>query len=170
MLDIPAVMLNAFGLATVAFVGQLLRWFPRRVRLMAKVERLGTLYALMPESPQKASFHRHVVAAIEELDEWLDISNVSRRRIVISVQWVLSIGAVAALSVYGGPDLATSPAWMVGAGAAAGLAIAVIASALESVLQRRAQRLSEIADAENEEALATSRRAAIARGELPVRT
>ncbi len=171
MLDIWSVVPNVLGVAVIALLSQVFRLIPRRARLMAKVERLGSLYALMPESPQKADFLRHLTHAIEELDEWLDPDNSRRRWRIAALQWLLAIAAVALLAAWqvssGEP---AEPARGVGLGLVAGTVIGGITFAVESVSQRRVARRDEAdADARDQEA-ARQRREAIARGEAPLTT
>lgn len=43
---------------------------------MRRLERLGSLYGQMPDSPEKTVFLPHVSRAIKEINDWLDTEKV----------------------------------------------------------------------------------------------
>lgn len=79
---------SAIGALAVICI-PLIGWFSRRVtpegRLTLRVERLGSVYALMPESPEKDEFKAHVTSAIKNLNGWLDPDTRRKRRVIQGV-------------------------------------------------------------------------------------
>lgn len=66
-------IITALVLLLIPVVG----WFSRRAtkegRLTLRVERLGTVYVAMPDSDEREMFKAHYLAAISDLNSWLDI-------------------------------------------------------------------------------------------------
>lgn len=80
METIWSAVITALVLLFIPVVG----WFSRRAtregRLTLRVERLGTLYAAMPDSDEREMFKAHYLAAISDLNGWLDIDARAFRR------------------------------------------------------------------------------------------
>ena len=169
MLDILGTVLPAVGVAVATALISIARFLPRRARLLSRVERLGTVFALMPESPQKARVERHLLRALEDLDDWLDPATARQRAWLRVVRWglvVVSIVGLFAVQLASGRALDMWVGLLVGL--AVGTGIALITSAAESLAQRMARRRQEVEVQMREESAAAKRHAAIVRGETPV--
>lgn len=168
MLESSIPLLNVFGVAAVTFVGWFSRQIPRRARLIARLERLGAAYAAMPESPQKEKFKRHLLTSIEELDAWIEPSNVMRRTVLsFATTGLVVVGVFASLPIQAAIN-PTRDVWVSFAiGAVLGVVILALTSSLERVWRDRSNRREAAAEEEKQAAEDARRMAAIARGESP---
>ena len=153
---LPAVI-GAIALVGIPAVA----WFSRRAtregRLLLRIERLGSAYALLPDSLERTTFERHLTVAVAALNDWLDESNKARRRLERKIfWWSYSIGVILVTAYVALTPFKTNP-WVTGLVevVVAGL-ISLVTYGSSSLLSRRARK-----DA------ADRRMQAISRGESP---
>ena len=72
--------------------------FTREGRLINRVRRLGEVYALMPDSPERVLLKGHLLRASAEMNEWIDPARNAQRWIVRSFTFILFFLAMWALS------------------------------------------------------------------------
>lgn len=147
----------------------LVAWFARRAtregRLLLRVERLGSVHALMPESPEKSIFEVHLTGALDDLNSWMDLDNVKRRKLIRKINWwTYGIGAVAVLVTLPTIDPTVNP-WQASlTGTVIGVAISVVTLGASFVLERSGRKKSAQKAAEREEAVAALRLEALRKG------
>ena len=160
-------------LGAIAVTGiPLVTWISSRAtkerRLILRVNRLGGVYALMPESSEKDTFERHVTRAISKLNAWLDFNTARRRQIM---RWVsgsvyvvgVSVAFAISESVDAGAKTWVSPL----VGGAVGVAIPVLSSVTARVLDRNELMKSAAEKKASDEAATASRIQALSMG-IPV--
>ena len=163
------------ALGALAVIGiPLVSWFSRRAtregRLLLRMERLGSVYALMPASPEKNTFGVYLIGAVADLNSWLDTDNAKRRRLISTInRWTYGIGVAAVFITLPSIDTTANP-WLTSVlGAVIGLTIALITMSAAYFLERNARQKSARAAKEREDAAAAVRMEALRRGEpLPV--
>lgn len=150
----------------------LIAWFSRRStregRLILRVERLGNVFALMPESSEKETFKAHVNSAVASLNSWLDPDNVKRRKTIRQVSFgtyafCVVVVLFSALFV----NTAKTPWFTSVVGIVLGVLIAVITQGTSFLLERSARVKKEKALVDSENAAAAVRMEALRRGEAP---
>lgn len=101
METIWSAVITALVLLLIPIVG----WFSRRAtkegRLTLRVERMGTVYSTMPQSPERTTYEAHYRRLIGELNNWLDIDARALRRSVRAVfilSYIVGVIVFAALS------------------------------------------------------------------------
>ena len=147
-------------------------WFSRRVtpegRLILRVERLGSVYALMPKSLESDEFKTHLTEAIGNLNEWLDADSRKRRRIVRTVSIVsYVVGIALALPIIGLVDESVRSWLSPVVGAVIGGAIVGASSLTNRYLEIRERRKTKRTSEARDEAAAAERMEAVRRG-LPI--
>ncbi|HEX4402913.1 MAG TPA: hypothetical protein VHZ98_16450 [Galbitalea sp.] len=147
-------------------------WLSRRVtqegRRMLRVERLGTVYAVMPDSPEKDAFKVHVTGAIASLNSWLDPDNARRRRIVRGVSTVTYVvGVILVLVTVPFVDATKNPWFSSLFGIVIGFGIALITFGTSYILDRSTRAKKSREAAQQERAAAAARMDALMRGEAP---
>jgi amino acid transporter len=159
----------------IAVIGiPLVAWFSRRAtqegRLTLRVERLGTVYALMPNSAEKETFKSHLTGTIASLNSWLDPDNARRRRIIHRVSiatYVVCLVVVLCTAPF--VDTARTPWFTSVLGVVIGLVVSLITFGTSYLLERSTRIKRERDTAEREEAAAATRMDALRRGEaLPM--
>ncbi|TFD47156.1 hypothetical protein E3T33_03785 [Cryobacterium sp. TMT1-2-1] len=151
----------------------LIAWFSRRAtpegRLTLRVERLGNVYALMPESQEKETFRQHLTGAISNLNTWLDPDARKRRRVIQGAAVsVYLVGVVLAMWVINSVDENVKPWVSPILGAALGVAISGVAIVMALLLERSARRKAGKSTKAAEEAATALRIEALKMG-VPVR-
>lgn len=147
-------------IGALAVVGiPLIAWFSRRAthegRLLLRVERLGTAFAVMPLSPERDTFAIHLRHAIGELNRWIDQETAKRRKIL---RWVSGVayaaGVFGAVWMVQSLDEGAEPWLSPVIGIVAGVAISMVSLATQGILDRgaRIQRDSAARAAEAKEA------------------
>lgn len=122
----------------------LVTWFGRRAthqgRLTLRVERLGAIFAVMPQSPEREEFSIHLRCAVGDLNEWLDPAAAKRRQILrVASGSAYTVGVAVAILLLQSVDQEAKP-WispLVGIGS--GIAISAVSLATERILKRRAR-------------------------------
>ena len=161
----------AAALGALAVIGiPLVAWFSQRAtregRLLLRVERLGSVYALMPISPEKETFEVHLTGAVADLNAWLDADNAKRRKTIRLVSgWTYAIGVVAVLIALPSVDTAKNPWQSSLLGAVIGVTIAAVTTGASFLLERSARAKSARAAKEREDAAAALRMEALRQGE-----
>jgi len=161
----------AAALGALAVVGiPLVAWFSRRAtregRLLLRVEQLGSVFALMPSSPERDIFEVHVTSAIAELNSWLDADNAHRRRLIRNINgWTYCLGVLAVFIALPSIDTTANPWQSSLLGAAIGVTIAIMTMAASFLLERSARSKAARAAKERDEAAAALRMQAIRQGE-----
>jgi hypothetical protein len=165
----------AAALAALAVVGiPLVAWFSRRAtregRLLLRIERLGSVYSLMPASLEKNTFEVRVTEAVADLNRWLDEDNAKRRTIVRLISGATyAIGVVAVLIALPFLDAAANPLQSSLFGSVVGVAIAAVTTGASFVLERSASAKSARAAKEREGAADALRIEALRQGHpLPI--
>lgn len=142
MVDILPVLVNLLAVALVPLMGWLSQRWTRESRLSARVSRLGSLLALIPESDQREALSSHVLAATEELISWIDPITRGVRRLQsligltllgLGVAFVLWLEQVAQLE----PALSLTVSIFVGA------LVAIVSAGSGAVLQKFFERRRE---------------------------
>lgn len=148
--------ITALVLLLIPIVG----WFSRRAtkegRLTLRVERLGTVYAAMPDSGERETFKAHYLAAISDLNVWLDIDARALRQARRGIYVITYLVGVVLLFVVS----TQLPRGDVAASTLAGFGIALIIStgtfgggaALERLAARKQERELARARQEDDEA------------------
>jgi hypothetical protein len=161
----------AAALGALAVIGiPIAAWFSRRAtregRLLLRVERLGSVYALIPTSSEKEKFAVHLVRATANLNAWLDVDNAKRRKTIRLVSgWTYGIGVIAVLVVIPTIDTDAHPWQSSLLGAVVGIAIAAVTMGTSFLLERSARTKASRAATEREAAAAALRMEALRRGE-----
>lgn len=150
----------------------LIAWFSRRStregRLILRVERLGNVLAVMPDSSERETFKAHVISAVASLNSWLDPDNVRRRKTIRSVSFgtyafcVVVVG-FSALFV----DTAKTPWFTSVVGVVLGVLIGAITQGTSLLLERSTRIKKEKALVATENAAAAIRIDAFTRGKFP---
>lgn len=145
-------------------------WLSHRVtqegRRTLRVERLGTVYAVMPDSLEKEAFKVHVTDAIASLTSWLDPDNARRRRIVRGVSTVTYIfGVILVLATVPFVGATKNPWFSSVFGIVIGFAVALITFGTSYILERSTRAKKSREAAEQERAAAVARMDALMRGE-----
>jgi hypothetical protein len=132
-------------IGALAAVGiPLIAWFSRRAthvgRLLLRVERLGTAFAVMPISAERDTFSVHLRQAIGELNEWLDQETAKRRKIL---RWVSGVtyaaGVSGAVWMVQSLDEGAKPWLSPVIGIVAGVAVSAISLGTQGLLDRSAR-------------------------------
>jgi hypothetical protein len=166
------VILGA-ALGALAAIGiPLVTWVSRRAtsggRLAIQVERLGIVYALMPDSSEKETFKLHLIKAIRNLNAWLDIDATQRRKVIqLASAPVYLVGVVLVVAIALGAASAARPWISFGGGAVVGLAVGIVGNVTASLFDRHARQKKSQADKETEDAAASVRFESIRTGEPP---
>jgi hypothetical protein len=164
-------MAEVFGplVTAIAVVGiPLVSWFSRRAtregRLLLRVERLGSAFAVMPASAERTEFELHLRNAVALLNEWLDSENRDRRRIRIAVLVAASLAALVVL-IFAFPIVGAAntvgQTWL---GVAVGSSIALINFGTSLLIERAAARKSAAREQSARAAEATARMEALRLG------
>lgn len=152
----------------------LVAWFSRRAtregRLLLRLERLGSVFALIPDSAEKDVFEVHLTGAAGDLNSWLDADNAKRRKLIRNInRWTYGIGVLAALFALPSIDSAANPWQSSLLGAASGVAIAAVTMGASLLLERSARSKSARAAKEREDAATALRIEALRQGEpMPI--
>lgn len=168
MSELLTAGIGAIALTLVSLVS----WYSPRAtfegRLLIRVERLGAAFAVMPSSPEKDSFARHLTGEIKKLNAWIDPNNARKRRVVRNVKIGLLIPAFAGLLLVlpaVAPDLPPAVPALVGFGI--GTVIAIVAIVVEQAMEKLTRRRDETELAERDAAEAEARMSSLRRGEAP---
>lgn len=159
------------ALGVLAVIGiPIVTWFSRRAtregRLLLRVERLGSVYALMPISPEKDIFEVHLIGAITDLNAWLDADNAKRRKLIrLARGSTYAIGVVAVLIALPFMDAAANPWQAFLLGSIIGVASTAVTMGTSFLLEREARAKSALAAKEREDAAAALRMKALRKGE-----
>jgi hypothetical protein len=168
MLEIFAAAIGALTVLAVPLVAWISRRSTREGRLLLRMERLGRVLVLMPQSPERELFEVQVRGAIGDLNAWLDVENRRRRILITWISWVSYIaGASVALALLlnsGEP----SNAWLgLAYGLSTGFVVSIADVAIIWALEMRAERRSVAEAKERELAAAETRMEAIRLGSTP---
>lgn len=158
-------------IGALAVVGiPIIAWYSRRAtregRLVLRVERLGGVYALMPDSAEKDAFKPHLTTAISYLNAWLDEDNVKRRRLIRTISGITYVGGlVAGLALVPLIEGVANPWFTAAIGVVLGLAITAITTGSRYLIERHARRKAEKVATDREGAVTAERVEALKRGE-----
>lgn len=134
---------------------------------MLRIEKLGSAFSLMPESPEKSVFQVHLTGAIANLNDWLDSDNLKQRKTIRRITVATYVIGVAGVLI-SLPFAQSSAPWVSSAiGAVVGVAIAAITFASSYFVERGARRKAELEEAKRESDAAAIRMEALRRGEAP---
>lgn len=165
MSEITGAIIGALSIICIPLIA----WFSRRAtpegRLILRVERLGRLYALMPESEEKESFKPRLTEAVGNLNAWLDPHARSGRRIIQAVAVsVYLVGVVAAMLVINsvGEDVKSWVSPLLGV--CLGMTISGITIVTAQLVARTVQRKILAAAMASEEEASALRMDALRRG------
>ncbi|MHC5795330.1 hypothetical protein ACVXZ4_04155 [Lacisediminihabitans sp. FW035] len=168
MSEILAAVFGAIAIIGIPLAAWLSRRATKEGRLTLRVERLGTVYALMPESPEKETFKQHVTVAVEALNVWLNPDNARRRQISRRVSTILWLVCVAAVFIAVPFVDTTKTPWVTSVlGVVIGSVIALVTFSTSYLLERSARIKNHHDAAERENAAAAIRMEALRRGEAP---
>jgi hypothetical protein len=161
MLDIVGPVVAVLGTAVIAAGGWVSKRLSREGRLVLRIERLGSAYSALPESPEKKELEGHLLQAAAKLNDWLD----EDARIVRWIQRV-AMGLAAIVGAWLSSRIAPSiPNPVVlsvasfGIGCALGVLILVVMALAHRVQMKRSRG--------RERERMRERYAAIERGEIP---
>jgi hypothetical protein len=145
-------------------------WFSRRAtregRLLLRVERLGSVFALIPDSTEKDTFELHVIGAVADLNSWLDADNAKRRKLIRTInRWTYGIGVLAVFIALPSIDTSANPWQSSVLGTVIGLSIAGVTMGASFLLERSARAKSALAAKAREDAAAALRMEALRQGE-----
>jgi len=166
MPEVVAAILGALAVIGIPLVA----WFSRRAtregRLLLRVERLGSVHALMPASPEKDTFEGYLTAAVADLNTWLNPENAKRRKLIRNINWLTYVvGVIAVILAFPSIDTAANPWQSSVLGVGIGLAIAVVSLGASYLLERNARAESARALEEREQAATALRMDALRHGE-----
>jgi len=68
-----AAIIGAVALVGIPVGAWLSRRFTKEGRLLLRIERLGAVHQVVPDSPQRDALGRRVLLLVEELNEWIDV-------------------------------------------------------------------------------------------------
>lgn len=163
MSEIYSAVLGAFAITSIPLIAWLSRRATPEGRLTLRVQRLGHVYALMPESPERETFKVHLINAMSNLNEWLDLdwSKLRKKITFISVSAYI-VGLIAAILIVRNADATAWVRPLVGVGM--GLAITTV-SVIAAVLLGKTERKRMTRTAhEADEAKAAARMEAVRLG------
>ena len=168
MTEIAGAIVGAVAVICIPLIA----WFSRRAtregRLMLRVERLGSLFALMPDSPERETFKIQLTGAIGNLNAWLNPGNIRRRKIIKRISTAIYlVGVLAALVALPSVDTTKSPWFSSAFGAFVGVAISAASLIAAYILERTARRQASMNEKAVEDAAAELRMDALRRGEMP---
>lgn len=160
-----AAVIGAVALVGIPVGAWLSRRFTKEGRLLLRIERLGAIHSIVPDSHQRDALGRRVLLLVEELNEWIDVPKAQLRLaqrvlglIVFVVGLVLSTALTAQL---------TDPALNVVIQVIGGVVIALAAIGVSTLLERWATKREAAKRSEEETAAVAARYDAIKRGESP---
>lgn len=121
--SILGAIISALALLFVSFVG----WFSQRAsresRLLAKVERFGNAYAVVPDSPERTALKGHLLKAVRDLNG--EFEEKPSRSLVNIITVITSVAGVALIAVASSNSGASGVQWvMVLSGLGLGLLVA----------------------------------------------
>ena len=168
MADFLGSWLSALAVTGVSILFGSSQRFTREGRLLLRIQRLGSVYQLLPESAGKAELGQRISGIVDELNTWLDAETVKRRAIGRMV-WVVTfvIGLVAAVVTTMSLNPTAQPWSSIAIGAAYGAAITASATGVMLVLDRQSRRRLEAAKASSSAEAFAKRVEELRRGEAP---
>jgi len=160
--DLAPALLGALALIGIPIVAWLSQRVTREGRLLGRLRRLGTVYNLLPDSPEKDTFGAHITSVVSDLNAWIDSETLQRRvrtRLVWSITYSLGVAGSITVAVAVGKEDQPWLSFAIGLGF--GVVITAVASGLTWMLDRRSQeraakeanRKAEAAAAERIESL-----------------
>lgn len=135
MVDILAVLVNSLAVALVPFLGWLSQRWTREARLSARVNRLGSLLALIPESDQRETLSSHVLAATKELNGWIDPIARGVRRLQGFIGLIL-LGLGVTFVIWLEQAAHLEPAFSLTVSISVGALVAIVSAGSGSALQK----------------------------------
>jgi len=162
MLEITGAAIGAIAVICIPLVA----WFSRRAtpegRLTLRVERLGRVFAVMPESHEKDAFMPHLTNAIKNLNDWLDPGARKRRRLTQGISaLVYFVGIALAVIVVNHVDEPAKQWVSAVVGVVLGVVLAGAVNVTAKILEKIAQRESAIVAARAESDAAAKRMEAL---------
>ncbi|GHF14839.1 hypothetical protein [Pseudolysinimonas yzui] len=125
MNEIVAAVIGGAAVVLIPLFAWSSQRLTREGRLLLRVHRLGSAFAVMPESPEKKDFEGHLRRAVADLNEWVSPAKKAQRAVVRFIAGSLYILGVAGLfityQVFGIEDsiLTSLLGVLIGAGVAA---------------------------------------------------
>jgi hypothetical protein len=164
MYELVGPVIGAIAVIGIPLVAWLSRRSTREGRLLMRVERLGTAHALMPDSAEKNSFAVYLVAAISDLNSWLNPDNAKRRRLIRRIfGWTYALGVIAVLISIPAVNDESKP-WLPSTlGISIGTGIAAITMGSSFLIERSARRKAALARKRAEDAESQARMEALLR-------
>lgn len=166
MSEVVSAVVGAIAVLSIPLIA----WFSRRAtregRLLARVERLGAVYGVMPASDERDEFEQHFRRAISGLNDWLNIEKRARRKLQRQIS--VAVYVVGVLFV-----LVAIP--LVGPGTPAASTLGIVVGVLISLISLGSSYLIDLSAARSAAATAakesakaeTARLDALRRGEAP---
>ncbi|WP_439565049.1 hypothetical protein [Microcella sp.] len=91
MPELLAALLSVIGVAVVPFIGWLSQRWTREARLILRVNRLGSALQFVPSSDEKAALEKNVLAAVRDLNEWIEPINRGIRGVQLLIGVLLFV-------------------------------------------------------------------------------
>jgi hypothetical protein len=160
MSEVLAAVIGAAAVLVIPLVAWSSQRMTREGRLLLRVNRLGSAFALMPESHEKKAFEAHLRRAIGELNEWVDPTSKAQRAVQRVIGGFLYVLGVAILFlVY--ELVGVQNTWLTSLlGVLIGCGIAAVSLMSGAVIQRVAAKREEARQQDE-------RMERIRRGEVP---
>jgi hypothetical protein len=156
MEQIIGAVIGGLALVGIPFFSWVSRRASSEGRKLLRVERLGTIYALMPESDEKKTFGGHVTLAAKDLNEWINLDNAKLRYAVrIASATILVVGFTAAFVVGSIPSIRANDSATLTTGIAFGALISFTNLGSSYLFEKRAiarAKEKELVSAKAEEA------------------
>lgn len=166
MPEVVGAVIGAIAVIGIPLAAWLSRRTTREGRLLLRVERLGSAYALMPVSTEKDTFEVYLNAAVRDLNVWLDPDNAKQRKLVRVVSgWIYAFGMLAFFITQPIAQANDNPLLASWNGVLIGSGIALVASVAALLLERRTRKQKAEAVKAIEDAAAAVRMEALRRGE-----
>jgi hypothetical protein len=138
MNEIIASVVVAAAAVGIAVAGS--QRLTREGRLIGRLQRLGTAYALVPASPEGRELEIHVRRAAAELADWIDPGKSARRwvlRLLTAILFAVAVTVLVLISNALSLDLLVTTVLSVLVGFLVGAASLLIAAGLQRFVDRR---------------------------------
>lgn len=165
MEQVWAAIIGAVALVGLPVGAWLSRRFTKEGRLLLRIERLGAVHEVVPDSPQRDALGRRVLLLVEELNEWIDVPKANLRlaqRVLGFIVFVVGLVLTTALTLR-----VDDPALAVVIQVTGGVVIALSTIGLSALLERWATKREAGKRSAEEVAAVIARYEAIKRGENP---
>lgn len=99
MNEVVAAIIGAAAVILIPLFAWSSQRLTREGRLLVRVNRLGSAFAVMPQSPEKVEFEGYLRRAVADLNEWISPAKKAQRAVVRFIGGVLYIFGVAGLFI-----------------------------------------------------------------------